>query len=258
MILTKPNQPIAFSIVIPAYNEGDNLAIVLEEIMTTLNRFAIAQPYELLVIDDGSRDHTGQVADDYARRFACVRAFHHPTNSGMGSALRTGFENSRGEFVTFLPADGEVTGDQAVKLLQLAGDADYVGSSRLGYANEGIYQRRALHREFLTWGMRVLSRMILGFNPSRNSGIYLVRGPLLRSLPLNSRTGLIGLEILLHIRQRKAKVAHGEIEICPRLSGKSKIATISGFVKVLIEMFKIRRYVRRCATAATAVHSRAA
>jgi glycosyltransferase involved in cell wall biosynthesis len=251
MSLSKPNKPIAFSIVIPAYNEGDNLGIVLEEIMATLNRSAIAQPYELLVIDDGSRDHTGQVADDYAQRCACVRAFHHPTNAGMGSALRTGFENSRGEFVTFLPADGEITADQAVKLLHLAGEADYVGSSRRGYANEGAPQRRALHREVLTWGMRLLSRMILGFNPSRNSGIYLVRGPLLRSVPLYSRTGLIGLEILLHIQQRGAKIAHGEIEIRPRLSGKSKIATVSGVAKQLIEMFKIRRYVSQCATAQT-------
>lgn len=238
-------EPIAFTLVIPAFNEGDNLTPVLEDTLATLNQWKKAHPYEILIVNDGSTDHTGQVADDYARRYPCIRVFHHATNQGLGTSLRTGFTNSRGEYVSWISADGDIKADQAVKLLDIASGVDFVTTSRLGIAAEGQYKGRSLYRGILTWCMHIFCRICLGFYPTHFTGIYLIRGSYLRSLPLYSRTGLVGMEIYFQSRERNVRMGHGEIVIFPRLSGHSKVATPTGIMKSMIELCKIRWYIRK-------------
>src|SRR5262245_2842332 len=112
--------PVMLSVVIPAYNEAENIPPVVADTIATLDP-ALKGRYELLLIDDGSSDGSTEVVDEMARRHSCVRAFHHQKNMGLGEGLKTGYRNSRGEYVTFIPADGEVKADQALKLLQQAG-----------------------------------------------------------------------------------------------------------------------------------------
>lgn len=231
---------IALTIVIPAFNEGNNLGVVLDDTLATLNRTDYAQPFELVVVNDGSTDHTGQVADDYARRHPCVRAFHHAKNAGLGTALRTGFTNSRGAYVTFIPADGEVKADQAAPLLKIAEGADFVTTSRVDPAAGQEQQVRSFFREFCTWNMQVLCRLCLGICPKHFTGIYMARGEYLRSISLTSSTGLVGMELYLHSLRRKAIIHHGEVSIRRRLSGQSKVANLRGIAKSLLEMTKIR------------------
>ena len=245
MSASQSTSGIAFSLVIPAYNEGDNLSAVLDDTLTTLNDAGYAHPFEVLVVNDGSTDHTGQVADDYAGRFSCIRVFHHTVNQGLGTSLRTAFTRSRGDYVTWISGDGEVKADQAVKLLHIAHDADFVTTSRLAVGSAGSETPRPLLRRVLTWWMRVFCCVCLGSYPTRFTGIYMVRGSYLRSLLLHSRTGLVGMEIYFQSRDRGVRLQHGEMAVCPRLSGKSKVATPSGILRSLIEMLKIRWYVRK-------------
>lgn len=236
---------IAISIVIPAYNEGDNLGIVLDDALRTLNQADYAQPYEIVVVNDGSTDHTGTVADEYARRISSIRVFHHARNSGLGAALRTGFTNSRGDYVTFIPADGEIKADQAVPLLRLANGADFITTTRLGYQSEGRYQGRSFFRGFCTWSMHVLCWLCLGIYPKHFTGIYMARGAFLRSIPLSSCAGLVGMELYAQSLARNAVIRHGEIIIHPRLSGQSKVAKLSGLLGQVKEMLRIRWHVQR-------------
>lgn len=241
-----PSSGIVLTIVVPAFNEGDNLGPVLDDSLAMLNSADYAQPYELIVVNDGSSDHTGQVADSYARRIPCIRVFHHQTNQGLGAALRTGFTESRGEYVTMIPADGEIKADQAAKLLHIAKGADFITTTRLAYQGDGKQPGpRSFFRGFCTWTMHLLCRICLGIYPKHFTGIYMARGPFLRSIPLRSRTGLVGMELYLQSLARHATIRHGEISIRPRLSGQSKVATMSGIAKSLIEMFKVRWYVWR-------------
>jgi hypothetical protein len=119
-----------------------------------------------------------------------------------------------------------------------------ITSTRVGYATPQTIVARSWHRELFTWGFRRASRLILGFNLDRLSGIYVVRGDIVRSMPLHACTSLVSCEVLMYCQHIGAKMAHGEITIEPRLSGKSKIANFSGITKQLWEMFKMRRYFR--------------
>jgi dolichol-phosphate mannosyltransferase len=239
-----PANPIQLSIVIPAYNEADNIPLVIQDTVATLESSALAGRYELLLVNDGSSDDSQRVADDLARQYACLRVFQHAQNMGMGEALKTGFKNSRGAHVTFIAGDGEIKADQALRLYQQMGDADMMTSTRLGYVEGKSIRTRSVYRGVLSWGFRTCARMILGCNPEKLTGIYVIRGGIVRSLPLHARTSLVSLEIYLHCVYSGANMKHGEIIICRRLSGTSKIANVSGIWHQLWEMIKLRRQIR--------------
>ena len=232
------------SIVIPGYNEADNLPIVAEETVRVLDASELAGRYELLVVNDGSSDGSREVVDALARKYPAVRAFHHARNMGLGEGLKTGYKNSVGDFVTFIPGDGEIKVDQVIGLYRSLGSADMITSTRLGYVTEQAIVKRSWHRELFTWGFRLTSRLILGFNLERLSGIYVVRGDIVRSMPLHACTALVSCEILMYCQHIGAKMAHGEITIAPRISGVSKIANFRGITHQLWDMFKMRRHFR--------------
>src|ERR1044071_1095338 len=100
------------SIVVPGFNEADNLPLVVDDIVRTLDVSTLAGRYEILLVNDGSSDGSERVVDELARTHACVRGFHHERNLGLGAGLKTGYRASRGEFVTFIPGDGKIKTDQ--------------------------------------------------------------------------------------------------------------------------------------------------
>lgn len=88
----------------PAHNEEANLEGLVEEALETLP--ALADTFEIIAVDDGSRDRTAEIADRLAAAHPdIVRAIHHPVNRGYGGALRSGFEASRYELVAFTDGD---------------------------------------------------------------------------------------------------------------------------------------------------------
>jgi glycosyltransferase involved in cell wall biosynthesis len=225
-----------FSLVIPAFNEEANVAPVLEETLRVLDAAAWAHPYEIVFVNDGSRDQTGAVAESWARGSPAIRVTHHAANRGFGGALKTGFRQSRGEYVSFISADGEIGVDQALGLLKIAleSNADLVTSKRL---RENI---ETPLRKLLTWGFTGVSRLILGFDFSATEGIYAIRGDLLRSLPLSSDTGLVNVEVFIWCSLKKSIIRTGTMQARPRLSGKSKVTNLRTIGFYFWEMFKLR------------------
>ena len=96
------------SIVIPAYNEEKGIAEIMNRVLGVKNDLAQAgvQEMELLVVNDGSRDHTAEVAQQLGEAHPDVRVISHPKNRGYGAALKTGFSAAKGELIGFLDADG--------------------------------------------------------------------------------------------------------------------------------------------------------
>lgn len=101
------------SVVIPAYNESEGIAKVIERVLAIrddLQRQATVAELEVLVIDDGSTDDTAavvaRVAAEASRAGAAIRLIRHGSNRGYGAALQTGFARARGSFLAFLDADG--------------------------------------------------------------------------------------------------------------------------------------------------------
>ncbi len=234
----------ALSIVIPGYNEEQNVAAVVAETRAALDASRWSGQYELILVNDGSRDGTGAVMDRLAAAHPEVVAFHHPTNRGFGAALRTGFTGSRGERVSLLTADGEFGPDQVLKLLDAMGDADLIVSRR-----ERITTSQ---RELLSAAAIVLIRLLLGISPDGITGIYAVRGSVLRQLPLYSDTGLANIEVVMRCREMGCKITTSVTQVRPRLSGESKVTNLPTILRTIYELTKLRlagRHQRRAAQA---------
>lgn len=233
-----PQGTVNLSIVVPAYNEAGNVEPVVNEILQTLGNNPWVGPYEVVLVDDGSRDGTGAIMDRLAAAHPKLTVAHHETNRGFGAALKTGFARSRGQAVTLITADGEIGVDQPLRLYREMGDRDLMLSRR--------ERTVGLGRSVLTWGVNWMARLILGFWPDNTVGIYVVRGDLVRSMELYSNTGLVNLEVILHCKDRGCSiVSSGYTRARPRLSGESKVTNLRTIVHTLWEMLKLRWRITR-------------
>lgn len=163
------------SVVIPAYNEENGIAEIASRVLSVgpaLQKVGVDR-LELLVVDDGSRDRTAEVAQSIRG----VTLIRHPKNKGYGAALKTGFSKASGELIGFLDADGTYPPEYFPQLCQVAlNGADLVIGSRMaGEESKMPFTRRVgnfffanlltlLSRQKVTdsaSGMRVFKREIL-------------------------------------------------------------------------------------------------
>jgi glycosyltransferase involved in cell wall biosynthesis len=125
------------SIVIPAYNEETGIAEIMNRVLSVREALKSAgvEGFELLVVNDGSRDQTRKVAEEIAQQSPDVRVINHPVNRGYGAALKTGFAQARGDLIGFLDADGTYPPEHFPQLCQAAMvGADLVIGSRMAGA----------------------------------------------------------------------------------------------------------------------------
>lgn len=135
------------SIVIPAYNEEKGIVEIMERVLTIRESLKAAgvDAMELLVVNDGSRDRTAEVADEVARKHEGVRIISHPKNRGYGAALKTGFAQAKGELVGFLDADGTYPPEYFPQLCREAlNGAELVIGSRMAGADSQMPATRRL------------------------------------------------------------------------------------------------------------------
>ena len=136
------HNPVTLSVVIPAYNEEDGIAAIVERVLAVREPLAaIGMGLELIVVDDGSCDGTAAIT----RRYDSVTLVCHERNSGYGAALKTGFALAGGEWLGFLDADGTYPPEHFPQLCRAAlqQEADLViGSRRSGAESEMPMMRR--------------------------------------------------------------------------------------------------------------------
>jgi len=135
------------TIVIPAYNEEKGIVEIMERVLTIRESLKAAgvDGMELLVVNDGSRDRTAEVADEVARKHEGVRIISHPKNRGYGAALKTGFAQAKGELVGFLDADGTYPPEYFPQLCREAlNGAELVIGSRMAGAESQMPATRRL------------------------------------------------------------------------------------------------------------------
>src|SRR5271163_541598 len=151
---------IAYSIVIPAYNEGARLGATLEKVLGYLRERGWSA--EVIVVNDGSRDNTAALVRGFAEKEPMVRLVENPGNRGKGYAVRNGMLNARGEVVLFSDADLSSPIEEMPKLLAaLASGADIAIGSRWLRA-ELQTRRQSRHRQLFGRVFNLLLRIILG------------------------------------------------------------------------------------------------
>jgi glycosyltransferase involved in cell wall biosynthesis len=126
------------SVIIPAYNEQKTIGHVIEETISVMD--SLGAPYEIIIVDDGSTDRTGQVATTYK-----ATVLTNERNRGKGYAMRRGFEQATGDIIVTLDADGEHSPKEIPDLLSpLSNGTDIVGGSR--FLGNNAYSTTKLNR----------------------------------------------------------------------------------------------------------------
>lgn len=136
---------IELSVVVPAYNEEKRLAPGLRQALEYLARRG--EPFELLVVDDGSRDETIRVAESFAPQG--VRVVRHERNRGKGAAVRTGLLASRGRKVLISDADFSTPIEEVEKLERFLQEGTPLVIGSRGLADSQIRERQPFYREMM-------------------------------------------------------------------------------------------------------------
>jgi dolichol-phosphate mannosyltransferase len=219
------------SVVVMTYNEAESLGGVVAEIRGVLA--GLDATHEIVLVDDGSTDGSGRVADALAEEDARTRVIHHASNAGLGGVYRTGFTQSRGRFVTFFPADGQFPAAIIGQFLPLMQDHDLV----LGYIPG---TRSSVTGKFLSAMERALYTLLFGGIP-RFQGIMMLRRDLLGELRLVSRGRgwAIVMEFILKANHRGYRITSEPTAYRPRMHGTSKVnnlRSIGSNFKQLLEL----------------------
>lgn len=146
---------VSISVFFPCYNEEGNVARTTEKALAVLNE--IGADYEVIIVDDGSWDATGRIADEIAAKNPRVKVVHHPTNLGYGAALQSGFRAAGKNLVFYTDGDGQFDIKEMPPLLPLIRQYDIVSCYR-------INRQDNLIRKFNGWGWTRLSCILFGMN----------------------------------------------------------------------------------------------
>jgi glycosyltransferase involved in cell wall biosynthesis len=220
------------TIVIMAYNEEENLPVQLERTVSFLE--GLGDGWQVVVVNDGSSDGTGAVADEWAARYpGRLEVVHHPENRGMGAAIRNGYAAARMGWVTQLPADCQVDPQVFHRFLAERDAHDLVLSV---YSKRGDGWMRGL----LSWGFQTFIRLALGERGDFTGTMMFRRELLDRVGTLHGESFFVNLEF--PILALRLGTSHTVLEITPqpRLHGSSKVANLARIRFVVRETLAMR------------------
>ncbi len=189
------------SVVVPIYNEHSTLRLAIEKIL------AVPLEVELLCVDDGSTDGSGQILGELVREHPQIRAFTHTRNIGKGAALRRGIHEATGDFVLIQDADLEYDPSEYPVLLAplIEGKADVVYGSRFmgGRPHRVLYFWHSVGNSILT----LLSNAITNLNlTDMETGYKAFRREVIQSIPLQENRFGFEPEITVKVARRRLRI----------------------------------------------------
>ena len=188
-------QPKAVSFIVPALNEEKNIAGTVAEICRAAE---ILDDYELVLVDDGSQDRTGEIIDNLAVSNPRVRALHNPKNLGMGGAYKVGIVQVRLPYVIMIPGDNCHPASSILAILGSVGEADVV----IPYVKNTHV--RTLARRVISTSYTRLLNTLFWLNVPYYNGVVLHRTDLVRNITIETDGFAYQAESLIKILRKGA------------------------------------------------------
>jgi glycosyltransferase involved in cell wall biosynthesis len=221
--------PGSLSLVLPAYDEAPNIEYVVRQSLATLPRFT--DDFEIIVVDDGSRDETATIVSRLAMADQRVRLIRHGKNRGYGAALASGFRATNGDYVMFMDADRQFDIADLKLLSPFAGEYDIVAGFRMERSDP-------LHRRVFAEAFNVAVRVLFGVHMRDiDCAFKLFRGDLLREIRLTAPGALINTEIQAKARRQGASVQQVGVHHYPRIAGSPTGGSPRVIVRAIGETF---------------------
>jgi hypothetical protein len=196
--------------VVPAFNEEATLDACIRAMSETLRGVGIT--YEIILVDDGSCDGTGEIADQLALEVPCVQV-HHQVNQGIGGAVRTGIKASCGRYVMLWPVD------MPCRMRDLQPYLTYLGRASVIVGTRRRRQGYNLLMLMNAWLYPRIVFRLFGLRLRDVNWICLYEGPMLRDVRLTQSGIPMLAEILVRLRDRGATFLEVDVEMTARVSG---------------------------------------
>jgi glycosyltransferase involved in cell wall biosynthesis len=226
----------SLSIILPAYNEETNVVTAVEEVSRVAQ--ALGQDYEIILVNDGSRDRTGEIArTELAPRIPNFRLVEHFPNRGYGGALKAGFEAATKDLIAFTPADRQFKFDEIKLLLaKLTQDVTLVSGWRVHRQDNFIRRLNGL-------GWSTVVRFLFGRTiHDIDCGFKVFRREVLRHIHMESNGAMIDTEMLAEMKSRGYKMADVPVTHLPRVAGSPTGANFTVILRAFRDllMFRLR------------------
>jgi glycosyltransferase involved in cell wall biosynthesis len=190
---------------------------------------------EIIIVNDGSRDRTREIADRLAAEDPRIRAVHHAKNGGYGMALRSGFAAARKKYVFYTDGDGQFDMDELDRLLMHVADADIVSGYRRNRQDPLMRRMNAA-----CWGWLV-QRMLRFRCRDVDSAFKLYKREIFDRITLKSTGALIDAEVLGRAARLGYSIMAVPVTHLPRKAGKQTGAKLSVIFRAFKELLKLRR-----------------
>jgi glycosyltransferase involved in cell wall biosynthesis len=221
------------SVILPCYNEEPNVVRVASRASEVMA--ALVRDYEIIVVNDGSRDRTGEFADELARKDPHIRPVHHATNGGYGMALRSGFKAARMEHAFYTDGDGQFDIAEITRLLDLLGTADIISGIR--QHRQDNFMRR-MNGKGWSW----LSQRMLRFRcKDVDAAFKLYKREIFDRIELKSTGALIVAETLGRAARLGYTIRTVPVTHLPRKAGAATGAKLSVIIRAFRELVRLRK-----------------
>jgi glycosyltransferase involved in cell wall biosynthesis len=227
----KPNISLFF----PVYNDENTIERMVKKSMTVLEE--IAENHEIIIVNDGSPDNSGEIADAMAKQFTNIKVIHHEQNKGYGAAIKTGFENASYEWVCFTDGDDEYDVYDLKKMVALKDFYDLIITFRYVklYSNFRIFVS-GIYNKLFRWVFRTNYRDI-------STGLRLMRKSVFTELTIISDSPFIGAEITLRTMLKGYRVGEMGIQTFPREFGSGASVSFKNIIRTLQDMKKVYKHI---------------
>ena len=227
---------VSISVFFPCYNEQENVGRTVEKALEVLER--LNADFEVIIVDDGSSDGTGQIADEIAGRDGRVKVVHHEGNLGYGAALQSGFKAATKELVFYTDGDGQFDINEMPSLLALMERYDIVSCYRLN-------RRDSLIRKINGWCWTRLVCLTFGLKiRDIDCAFKLYKREIFDKIELLSIGALINAEILARAARKGYRITQKGVHHYPRTTGKQTGANLRVILRAFKELFKLQRRIR--------------
>ena len=221
----------------PAYNEEENVAETVRRALDEVGPL-VGGSIEVLVIDDGSTDRTGDIADELAAADERVRVHHQP-NRGYGGALRAGFEHARGELIAFSDGDLQFDLREMRLLLERLDDATRRPvDAVIGYR---LKRRDPPHRLFIAKTYNAIVSAAFGLRVRDiDCAMKVFRREVFEGLRLDAESPFLSAELLIKLKARGERIAQLGVTHYPRAAGQNTGASFRKIVRTFRDIGRLR------------------
>jgi glycosyltransferase involved in cell wall biosynthesis len=234
--VSSPVRIPAISVFLPSHNEEGNVERVVRSYLAELPR--VADDFEIIVVDDGSRDRTGEIAERLAAENSHVKVVRHRVNQGYGGAVISGIRAATKQYVLLCDGDGQFDPSDLERLTPFVPEYDVVAGRRVRRADHLI---RRINGKAWT----VLVRVLLGITISDiDCGFKLFKREKLEGMDLRAHGAMISTELMARLAGRNAKVIEVDVKHLPRLTGEQSGANLKVVARAFKELIALYRELR--------------